>query len=110
MLTKLTIYRPAELPEEREEDWPEAPGYRFLVEKLGPLIRGDIERVNVFWEGRYTDMFVDEVGQLKGLDHNEAATAIYRNNWLTHQDPKADPDSLPSVVGVAVLVSRQVWR
>ena len=110
MIAVLTIYRPGAEPEVREEDWPEQPGYRFLREKLAPLLDGgEIERVNVFWEGRYMDMFVDETGSLQGLARNEAATALYRNNWLTHVDPEASPETLPAIYGVAVFCDRRVW-
>jgi hypothetical protein len=109
MITEMTIMHPGAEPEVRQEDWPEAPGYRFLAEKIGPVVRGDVERVNVFWDGAYTDMFVNETGALMSLPRNEAATVIYRNNWLTHQDPAADPESLPAIYGPAVLMSRKVW-
>ena len=39
---------------------------------------------------------------------NEAATAIYRNNVLS-QVPGKEPETLPCIVGPAVLFSRRVW-
>jgi hypothetical protein len=67
------------------------------------------EHVRVFWWDRYTDMFVDDVGALKGLPVNEVATEIYLNNLRVH-----DPDSQhliapPSIHGAAVLVDKKVW-
>lgn len=109
-MTVITIMRPGMPEEVREVELPAAPGYRKLDELLRPLLDGnDLERVNVFWSGAYTDMFVDETSALKGPPRNEAATAIYRNNWLTHQEPGADPESLPAIYGPAVLFNRRVW-
>ena len=56
----------------------------------------------------YLDMFVDETGHAKDLPRNEAATAIYRANWL-RQHPGTDPESLPFIAGPAVLFDRRVW-
>lgn len=90
--------------------WENDPGYTKIAALVEPLLDGaDLEHVNVFHEGRYTDMFVDECSRLKGLPRNEKATAIYRNNWLTHVDPKADPESLPFIAGPAILFFRKVW-
>lgn len=106
---KMTVYRPEELPQELEVDLPERPSILMLRQLIEPhLDGGDLERVLVFWEGQYTDMFVDGMGQLKDLPHNEAATEIYRNNTVVHR-PGTDPDTLPDVVGPAVLMERRVW-
>jgi hypothetical protein len=69
---------------------------------------GDLERVRVFHDGAYTDMFVDDESIGKGLPVNEAATAIYRCNVLTH-DKRAKAEDLPKIYGPAVLFSREVW-
>lgn len=78
-----------------------------LVEPL--LDGGNLEHVRVLWHGQYRDMFVDDVGQLKDLPHNESATAIYRANWLQHH-PGTDPETLPDIVGPAVLFDDAVWK
>lgn len=84
--------------------------WRDLANVIRPLLDGaDFEHVRVFHEGEYRDMFVDEIGQLKGLPRNERATEIYRCNVLTHEIPPPDPESLPDVVGSAVLFDKPVW-
>lgn len=109
-VTAFTIFRPGAEPQAGAALLPAQPGYVQLDAVLRPLLDGgDPERVNVFWDGRYTDMFVDVVGTLKGLPRNETATAIYRNNWLTHRDPNTPPEDLPAIYGPAVLFSRKVW-
>jgi hypothetical protein len=66
------------------------------------------EHVSVLFKGAPADMFVDETGVLKGLPRNEAATAIYRANWLK-QHPEQDPEALPHIAGTAVVTGRRIW-
>lgn len=90
-------------------EWPEDPGYdriRILMEPI--LSGGHLEHVTVLHGGRAADMFVDEEGLIKGLPRNEAATKIYRNNWLT-KHPKTDPETISFIAGNAVLFERRVW-
>ena len=109
MLTSYTALRPAAEPEIRETELAPEPGYIRLKAVVTPLLDGaDLERVSVLHDGERADMFVDEMSAVKGLPRNEAATAIYRNNWLT-QHPGEDPESLPAIYGPAVLFSRRVW-
>lgn len=61
-----------------------------------------------YFPNAYTDMFVDEDGFTKNLPRNEKATAIYRNNWLTHH-PNTDPESMACIAGPAVVFSDRVW-
>jgi hypothetical protein len=71
---------------------------------------GRMERVRVFHNDIYTDMFVDDNGQEKNLPRNEKATRIYRNNVLTHEPGEyPDPEVLPYVYGPAVLFLTPVW-
>lgn len=91
-----------------EYDLPEQPSAaqlnRIMEEYLGDAY---FERVRVFWNGEYTDMFVDEDGIAGGLPVNPVATMIYRNNVAVH-----DPMKLlgaPSIHGPAVLFSRRVY-
>lgn len=108
--TDYTIIRANGDEETHSVELPAEPDYFQLKAIIQPIIgeRNDFERVNVLHEGEHTDMFVDENGQLKGLPLNVRATAIYRNNWLT-QRPGTPAESLPTIVGTAVLFSRRVW-
>lgn len=108
--TEYTIIRANGDEEVHTVELPAEPDYFQLKAVIQPIIgeRNDFERVNVLNNGGYTDMFVDENGLLKGLPLNTKASAIYRANWLK-QHPKVDPESLPPIVGTAVLFSRRVW-
>ncbi|WP_336801667.1 hypothetical protein [Kaistia sp. MMO-174] len=109
MRTAFTIYRVDAEPEQAEADLPEQPGYRLLRDLLTPLLDGArFEHVAVLHQDEPADMFVDEFGALNGLPRNEAATKIYRNNWLT-MHPGTPPDDLPAIYGTAVLFARRVW-
>jgi hypothetical protein len=59
--------------------------------------------------GHWTDMFIDDMGALKRLPRNEAATKLYRNGFLS-KSPNEDPEKLPYIAGPAVVFSRSVWR
>lgn len=108
-MTTMTIMRPGAEPEERAIELAAEPGYRTLDAILRPLLDGhDLEHVTVLHSGQRADMFVDEMSAVKGLPRNEAATAIYRNNWLT-QHPGEDPERLPAIYGPAILFNRRVW-
>jgi hypothetical protein len=109
MMVQVTIMRPDTDAEVREIDLPADPGFYKLDALLLPLLNGcDLEHVAVLHNGERADMFVDETGSLKGLPRNEAATAVYRNNWLT-QHPKKSPEALPAIYGPAILFSKRVW-
>jgi hypothetical protein len=58
--------------------------------------------------GNWTDMFIDDMGALKRLARNEAATRIYRNDFLS-KNPNADPEQLQYIAGPAVVFLRPVW-
>lgn len=71
----------------------------------------DLEHVNVWHDGKYLDMFVDETSALDGLPENRKATAIYHANMLAHEPPdSALRKDMPSIYGDAVLFLQQVWR
>lgn len=110
MRTEYTVLRADGTAEGREVDWPEAPTFKAMSALIEPILEADLERANVFWDGKYTDMFVDDCGKLKGLPRNEKATTIYRNNCLVH-DPVSypDPEKMPCIYGTAILFSRKVW-
>lgn len=70
------------------------------------------EHVNVFWKGKYTDMFVNEIGMILKLPVNKKATEIYRNNVVYHEKI-TDPliiNGMPKIYGPAILLSEKVWR
>lgn len=88
---------------------PIRPTYDEIAKVVGPhFSNAHFEHVSVLWDGKPLDMFVDEEGQLKHLPLNLRATKIYRNNWM-QSHPAADPESLPTVVGLALLFSRRIW-
>jgi hypothetical protein len=100
---------------EHEVDWPAEPGYRVIKGVVEPLLgEGEpLEHVSVLWAGKRADMFVSEYGHMQlttraPLPRNEAATAIYRANWL-RQHPDCDPETLPWIAGTAVLFHRIIW-
>jgi hypothetical protein len=86
------------------------PAYAELKRVVEQHISGDMEHVYV-WNDRAPnargDMFCDEVGQLKGLPRNEAATAMYRRAWV--QATGDDPETLPWIAGPAVVFDEVVW-
>ena len=109
METKLKIIQPNGEETEVTLDMAPRPALHDIQAALAPYFGGAYtERVNVLEDDGYTDMFVDEDGFAKGLERNEKATEIYRNNWLT-QHPDTDPERLGFIVGTAVIFSRQVW-
>lgn len=110
METTYTIILPDGQRTEHTIDLPKEPGYDRLAKIVYPVLgKGrDLERVNVFHDGKYTDMFVDDSGLLDELPRNEVATAIYRANVLKHE-PGASAEGLPHIAGPAVLFSRRVW-
>lgn len=118
MKTTYEIYRVGAPPERHEIDWPRDPG-RDRIEALVEMLldeqsREPPEHVSVLHNGERCDMFVSEIGHRaltwrEPLPINEAATRIYRNNWLTYR-PGTDPESLPAIAGTAILFpDRQVW-
>lgn len=108
-MTAYLILTPEGQRETRQADLPDQPHYTELAEIIRPLLdHAFFEHVSVLHEGKPHDMFVDETGALKGLRRNEAATTIYRNNWMT-QHPECDPESLPAIYGTAVLFLSRVW-
>jgi hypothetical protein len=58
--------------------------------------------------GKWTDMFVDEMGALRRLPRNDTATRIYRNGFLSKR-PDDDPEALPYIAGTAVVFLRPIW-
>jgi len=122
MKTKIRWLRPIEtgLPiEDREVELGDPPSSGELHAILDPLLgTSNFEHVRVYaaelpWFGEdgYRDMFVDETSALYDLPRNEAATTLYRRNWMMHEPAPGQPDSLPAIYGPAVFFpERIVWR
>jgi hypothetical protein len=109
--TGYMIFRPDGTSERGEVDWPHEPGYDRLKRMIEPIVGGPLEHVAVLHNGKRADMFVDEMGHVYATGpkpFNEAATKIYRANWMK-QHPGQDPEDLPTIAGIAVLFDRIVW-
>lgn len=120
MKTTMHILRAGQPVEVREVEFKDrenlepgdgGPGYDQLRTVIEPLLDGaPLEHVKVLWNGKPADMFVDEMGHVRKqpLPRNDEATAIYRANWLK-QHPECDPETLPIIVGTAILFEQRVW-
>lgn len=110
MKTTYTVYRPGQDPVETAIDMGAEPGYAELKALITPLLDGEpLEHVHVLLtDGTRSSMFVDECGRNRGLQRNEAATRIYRNNVMTNQ-PETQPESMPAIYGPAIVFSRRMW-
>lgn len=109
MMTTITVLKADGTREETHRDLPEILEFKIVCGLVLPHLEGGgLERVRVFHDGAYTDMFVDEHGAEYDLPVNEAATVIYRCNRLTH-DKRARAQDLSKIYGPAVLFSRPVW-
>ncbi len=72
-----------------------------------------IEHVNVFWNGKYEHMFVDEEGLLKRLEVNVIATAWYWQNSIAHEPHGRSFDlfnQFSPIAGIAVLYEGLKWE
>lgn len=103
---RYTVFHPGGEQKTRVALWPIDPAYDIIVGLVEPFLQARLEHVNVLYEGKYTDMFVGEFSE--NLPRNDAATAIYRNNWLSAH-PEADPESLSHISGPAVLFHKKIW-
>ena len=115
---KAYVYRPgAAAPEVHE--LPDG-DYSSVYKQIKAWLDGGApEHVSVLWLhpekyiNKRSDMFVDEVGQLKGLPRNDKATEIYRRATMLGRSaaPKpADPEELPWIAGTAIVFDRIIWR
>jgi hypothetical protein len=108
------IVRPDGSHEAGDVTWPAQPSYDRLKFFVEPIVQGNLEHVTVlddFAGGTNyvrSDMFVNEDGHLLHLPRNVIATRIYRRNWLLRH-PGTDPESIPFIVGPAILFDRRVW-
>jgi hypothetical protein len=114
MKTDYIVYRTDGTTTEASCELAEHPGLDAINAVVRPLIGtlltkyDHLEHVAVMIDGERRDLFVDEDGQAKRLERNEAATTHYRRSWLTAY-PKTDPETLPYIYGDAVLFGRRIW-
>ena len=117
METEYRILRPHKPdPEVRSCDLPRDPGYDRLKVIIEPVLQEDrptahLEHVSVLFDGKPTDMFVDDCGALEGLPVNAQATRIYHafsiSQGIAHEGgiiPGA-----PLIFGTAIIFDRRVW-
>lgn len=99
-------------------DWPKEPSFEQMKALIEPLIQTPgystayIKHVRVWHENQYVSMFVDDMGALKKLPVNEAATLIYHANMVMQareEGEEADTSDWPKIHGPAVLFNRNVW-
>jgi hypothetical protein len=117
MKTKIVVMRPGEPQQESEVELGDPPSIDELHAVLDPLLgtrhfehvrvyAGEVPRLGV---SAYRDMFVDEEGAILGRARNEAATVLYRRNWLMHEGVGAAED-IAAIYGPAVYFpDRVVW-
>lgn len=111
METLYIILRADGSSERGSVNWPEAPGYELIRDLVEPILGADCNMEHVYILGdmrERQDMFVDEIGLWKHLSRNAEATRLYRQATLT-QHPHLPPESLPYIVGAAVVFDRIVW-
>jgi hypothetical protein len=112
MLTRFTIYWADGSLQGEIIDWPESPTLDQIRRLVEPIVGEPMEHVRVLdpKSDEYRDMFVDELGHMRQggpRPRNEAATAIYRHNWLQHEG--GEPDDLPWIAGTAIVFDRIIW-
>lgn len=110
METKYDVLIPGQPAETRTADLPAEPTWDQIKAVIQPIIgeKQNAEHVTILLDGKRSDMFVDEDGHAFRLPHNPAATEHYRRNWLT-QHPEQDPETLPFIVGPAIVFHRRIW-
>lgn len=120
--TAYTIMRPDGSSERGSIEWPLELGYDRIRSLIEPIVEGPLKHVTVLDPAKVhceivdpqtdrRDMFVDELGHVRASGpkpRNEAATAIYRANWM-RAHPGQDPETLPFIAGTAVLFDRIIW-
>jgi hypothetical protein len=119
MKTAILILHVDSRAEKRNVSLPPGQQFHAALRKIVTEIVGEpMEHVKVFTDFnggpnyRYLDMFVNELGHMKDppLPRNQAATFIYRRNWMSHANKPGNPEDLPWIAGPAVLFRDPVWR
>jgi hypothetical protein len=114
MQTIFRVLRTTGSPSEHMIDLPQYPTWAELRSIVMPHIGAAMMHVRVFDPEAFADpssqmldLFVDEVGTLKGLPFNVEATKLVRNVYLDLY-PDDCPERLPQIAGDAVLFMRLV--
>jgi hypothetical protein len=95
--------------------WPLWPLYQDIAALVRSHIGGEpMEHVSVLQGTDKRDMFIAEMGHMRlttraPMPFNSKATTLYRNALLQGGMRGHDPDTLPTIVGNAVLFARIVW-
>ena len=87
-------------------DWPHPPGYdrikSFLNNIESSFSIDGFDHVNVWFNNKQADMFVDEAGRMKNLPLNSYATEVYRAG---PSGPRHDG----TIHGPAIIFDGRVW-
>src|SRR5258708_6532763 len=81
-------------PNRTEKTVRPAKGQKFSLEELQAAVEGDIELVPMGRGNGHATMYCNEEGRLKGMKHNEMATAL------------AAADLIGDIVGPAIVVRK----
>ncbi|OCX12679.1 hypothetical protein QV13_24080 [Mesorhizobium hungaricum] len=97
--------------QQRQTQLTARPSLDALRAVIEPHLAGErMERVRVFVDGEYVDMFVGDRSAINGkMIRNVRATDIYHNNIRTHDPDNYDAATMPPICGPAVLFRRRVW-
>jgi hypothetical protein len=109
--TKYRVFTEAGTVTDHEILMEKKPVYEDLRRVVEPHLNGArLMHVKVLCPelGQWTDMFIDDMGALKALPRNDAATKLYRTGFLA-KNPNDDPEKLPYIAGPAVVFARLVW-
>jgi len=85
-------------------DLPDVPEYDDVKRVVSPIIP-DFEHVTVLWQDKRTDMFIDELGVVKGLPINAFATGVYYTASIV-AGRQISPNP---ICGPAVLFNERIW-
>jgi hypothetical protein len=116
METKILIYRPdIESPELRTIDLPAKPSYTQIYDAFQPILGfncQDVEHVNVLYENKHADMFVDGNGATtlhgrKPLEYNQQATNIYYAASEARGEKRTATSAM--IHGIAIICLRRIW-
>jgi hypothetical protein len=112
ILTRYRVFTETGVSADHEILMEKKPVYDELLRLIEPHVGGaSLMHVRVLCPdlNAWTDMFIDDMGALKKLPRNDAATKIYRNSFLS-KHPDDDPEKFPYIAGPAVVFLRPIWE